>query len=428
MDNLTFSHSDCKEESTSIWLAAVMKFSNTIGVTEVFNSFKLKMKTYDYTVSQKLITLICSIVKGCKYNVDINTELKEERLVANMFGMEHFPDQSQISEVLSRTDENSIDQLSDIHSKLFAKNSQSTSLDGIVTVDFDQSGLIANGKSYELAQEGYFPKKRNQKGYQMSAAFIGKSSETLSLFLDPGGTHCSSRFKDLLKTTIAKLNTPLSNGELIIRGDSGYGSSENIEIMESIPNLKYVVKGYSTIRASNLAKGIPHTEYEQAAEAAWVYEMPTDTDRRIIIVQILTKKGELKYTMLVTNISKKQMSAVELFHFYNERQTIEAFFKTVKNTYGMRNLRSTKFYGIYSFLWLVFITHNIVTWFRQTMLANTPLENVGVKVLVEKVGKIKGKIQEAADEIIVLIPNVSVLARKLIDALTRPKIEQLSFL
>lgn len=55
------------------------------------------------------------------------------------------------------------------------------------------------------------------------------------------------------------------------------------------------------------------------------------------------------------------MNPVELFHFYNGRQTIEAFFKMIKNIYHIRNLRTSKFYGIYGFMWLVFITYNLIS-------------------------------------------------------------------
>ncbi|MDU2832825.1 MULTISPECIES: transposase [Clostridium] len=55
------------------------------------------------------------------------------------------------------------------------------------------------------------------------------------------------------------------------------------------------------------------------------------------------------------------MSTVEIFYFYNKRQTIEAFFKMAKNVYHIKNLRTSKFYGIYGFLWLVFITHNLIS-------------------------------------------------------------------
>jgi hypothetical protein len=165
----------------------------------------------------------------------------------------------------------------------------------------------------------------------------------------------------LLKSTLSKYTDSLNNGNLIIRSGSGYGSTDIIELMKSIPNLKSVTKGYSTAKAKNLAREIPYSEYTQADEAAWVYELPNTNGLRIIIVQILTKSGKLKYTMLVTNIDLNDMDAVQLFHFYNERQTIEAFFKMAKNVYHIKNLRTTSFYGIYGFLWLVFLTHNLIT-------------------------------------------------------------------
>ena len=73
------------------------------------------------------------------------------------------------------------------------------------------------------------------------------------------------------------------------------------------------------------------------------------------------------------------MHAIDLFHFYNKRQTIEAFFKMAKNIYNIKNLRTSKFYGIYAFLWLVFITHNLISQFKSTVLYGTELEDVGGK-------------------------------------------------
>jgi hypothetical protein len=82
-----------------------------------------------------------------------------------------------------------IEQLTKIHHNLFMKNSYSLSCGNKVVVDFDQTGLIANGRTYEFAEKGYFPKKKNQRGYKASATFTGEHSETVALFLDPGNIH-----------------------------------------------------------------------------------------------------------------------------------------------------------------------------------------------------------------------------------------------
>jgi len=221
----------------------------------------------------------------------------------------------------------------------------------------------------------------------------------------------------------------LKAGRLVIRADSGYGAMKNIEKLMAIQRLQFVVKGYSSRKAARIAKTIALDAYTQADDAAWVYELPvSDSGLRTILVQVLGSKGELTYTLLHTNISRKKMSAVQAFHFYNGRQTMEAFFKAAKNTYGIKNLRTSSFYGIYSFIWLVFMTHNLITWFRMIKLENTELSHVGVKTLVEKCSRIRGFVIRTANRIKIVIPNLSKLARLLLDALAEPDYIQLGFL
>ena len=294
-------------------------------------------------------------------------------------------------------------------------------------VDCDQTGLIANGKTFELAEKGYFAKKKNQRGYQLAAAFTGGHSETVAMFLDSGNTHCTDHYDDLLNAIQSKFQDQIDNGSLILRTDSGFGSSENVEKLLSIPRLKFITKAYSTKTASNIGKDICLTEFTQVAEAAWVHELPENNGIRNIIVQTLSKNGKVKYSLLITNISSNDMDAVEIFHFYNKRQTIEAFFKMAKNVYHIKNLRTSKFYGIYGFLWLVFITHNLVSWFKSTVLYGTKLDNVGVRALVKNIGSIRGFVKRTSEGIVVNIPPITKLAKMIADAIILPRYIQMAF-
>lgn len=429
MNRITVSKSDCKQETTSAWLASILQFCIDGGFLASFKGFKLKMREVNYTVYQKLLTVMASIMMGCKSTKDINEVLGPETLSANMLDMDRFPDQSQINTFLTRMDSDSIVQLKDIHHELFIKYSHSLSSLEDVVVDIDQSGLVANSKTYEFADKGYFPHKRGKKGYQISAAFTGKHSETVDLHFDPGNTHCQDRLKDLLDSIILKYSENLKVGKLIIRADSGYGAIDNIQMLHAIEGLKFIVKGYSTKKAASIAKTVPLSDYIQVDDGAWVFELPElEEGLRVILVQVLGKKGDLTYTLLYTNISKNKLSTVETFHFYNGRQTIEAFFKMAKNTYGIKNLRTGKFYGIYGFIWLVFITHNLITWFKSTTLKGTKLENVGVKVLVEKCSRIKGFVERTNQGIKVIVQPLTKLSKLLANALSQPDYVQLSFL
>lgn len=429
MNRITISSSDCKVETTSTWLASLIQFAKDIDFFASLQAFKLNMKKMDYSVFQKLTTIMASVIMGCESTKEINPVLASESLAANMLGMEHFPDQSQINRMLNRMDQSSVDQLRNIHHQLFRDHSHSLSGDSDIVIDIDQSGLIASSKSYEFAEKGYFPHKRGKTGYQISAAFIGEHSEVLDFHLDPGNVHCQDRLDSLVSSISTKLPEQLKNGSVILRADSGYGAVKNIEKLMAIKGLRFILKGYSTKKAADMAKAVSFDSYEKADDSAWVFELPqTDNRLRTILVQILGSKGDLTYTLLHTNINKSKLSAVEAFHFYNGRQTIEAFFKTAKNVYGIKSLRTKSFYGLYSFLWLVFMTHNLISWFRIIKLQGSELSNVGIKTLIKKCSRIQGFVERTAQGIFVRLQPLSKLAKLLIDALSEPEYVQLCFL
>jgi hypothetical protein len=424
MKSISFNTGEFKQEKTSAWLLAFMQFGKTIGVFDLLGQVRVKMKEVDYSVHQKFITLMLSVAIGCRYTSDINEMLVTDTVAARIFDMPRFPDQSQINELIRRADITTVEQLKEVHHVSFTQNARCLSTTETVVADIDQTGLIANGKTYKCADKGYFCKKKNQRGYQVSAAFCGgENSETLGMYLDPGNTHCSHRFEDLLKDILAKLPDAARETRLILRLDSGYGSDANVEKMRN--KVLFVAKAYSTVRAANIAKTIKKEDWEEIDDCVDTYELPNTDVVRYIIVRTLTRKGDFEYTMLISNIPAIKMSAHDLYHFYNGRQTIEAFFKMCKNIYHIENLRTRSFEGIYTFLWTVFITHNIISWMKKTTFSDSKLEGVGTKTLIEKLGSIAAEVKETLEGIIVTLPSISTLARKFVECM-QPKYEQLT--
>ena len=112
--------------------------------------------------------------------------------------------------------------------------------------------------------------------------------------LDSGSIHCTDHYDDLLKSIISKYNEQIHNGKLILRTDSGFGSAKNVKKLLSITNLKFVTKGYSSVKAKSLAKNILYSEYDKADETAWVYELPQINKVRYIkIKHLLTKNPHI---------------------------------------------------------------------------------------------------------------------------------------
>jgi len=423
MNSLASSTDERNVKATNPWLVTVLRFAQRIDFFKPFNRFSLPMKEVNYTVLQKIQTLIASIAVGCQYTCEINEALVPDTAAANLIGLPQFPEQSQINRFLTRCTADNVAQLKAIHQELFCEHHLHQSEGKQIMVDIDQSGLIAGGKTYELANKGYFPRRRGMKGYQLSAAFAGQTGQALSFYLDPGNTHCNDRFADLVADVAACFKD--YRQDLIIRADSGYGTAENIETMQSL-GMRFIVKGCSSRQARNLAAQVKSEQWLEINRQVQVAELKSGTSGlRVIACETLTPAGKKVYTHLLTNIA--WLNPVELFHFYNERQTIEAFFKLCKHTYGIKNLRTTKFDGIHAFLWLVLITHNLLTWMKVLLLHGTGLECAGIRTILNKVGRLKVVVQESSAGAAYILPGLSKMVRILMSAFCGNNPIQLEF-
>jgi len=133
----------------------------------------------------------------------------------------------------------------------------------------------------------------------------------------------------------------------------------------------------------------------------------------------------LKIFTLGLHFNKTLTKLKYLFYYYNEKQTIEAFFKVCKSTYHIKNLRTRVFNGIYGFLWLVFLSHNIITLMKRTVLADTEIENIGMRELISKFGDIEADVVEEGNSFKLILPPLNRLSKVLIDTINS-KYKQIS--
>ncbi len=114
----------------------------------------------------------------------------EEEAAANYLGKERWPDQSQINRYLRRFTAANVDERGAVHEQARCQESRARRTGGLLVVDINQCGLVANGQTYEFHRKGYFLHKQGGKGYQLSLAYIGAYEEAVALYLDPGNVHC----------------------------------------------------------------------------------------------------------------------------------------------------------------------------------------------------------------------------------------------
>src|SRR5262245_48926462 len=162
---------------------------------------KIKMKVVKYSLVNKAQAVIAELLMGCRHTRAINETLQPERAAASYLGLERFPEQSQIKGYLTRFSEENVQQLGHVQLEILVRQSRARHAVGWLVVDIDQCGLVANRKTHEFKRKGYFPRKRGEEGYQLSAAYLGAYDEALQLYLDPGNVHNSQRLEDLLRDT-----------------------------------------------------------------------------------------------------------------------------------------------------------------------------------------------------------------------------------
>lgn len=389
MNSITYEASETQVETVSAFLMMVLEYCAEIGLFRLLEqTVKVKLKAVVYSVLNKAQTVIASLIMGCAHTKAINETLAEETAAARYLGMARFPDQSQINRYLTRFDATNVAQLGEVHAPVFMQESRARRAVGTIVVDIDQCGLVANGKRYEWARKGYFPRKRGQQGYQLSAAYIGACDEAVQVYLDPGNCHCATRLPELLRAIDRALATDNPGVRLIRRLDAGYDSAENRRLLSALRG-SFLLKSAQPEHAARLARAVSLRQWLWVADGVHGVELPVEEGVRRLLYEFALPEGRYEYAVLYTNLPAAEFGVARCFHFYNERQTIEAFFRQSRHVCNIQNLRSRRFHAIYAFLRFVFLMHNVIHWARQARLAQTELAHASTAALVTRVARMR---------------------------------------
>jgi hypothetical protein len=420
MSKIAFEAGEPQEETVSAFLMLVLEYATEIGLFSLLERLlQVTMKTVRYTPLYKAQTVIASLVLGCAHTKAINETLREEVAAANYLGMPRFPDQSQINRYLTRFTEANVRELGDVQTRVLRQQSQARRAAGLLVVDIDQCGVVANGKTYEFHRKGYFPHKRGEEGYQVSLAYIGAYEEAIQLYLDPGNAHCTHRLADLL-CDVDRLFGPEDTALALIRRlDAGYDSAAHRQMLAGLPGY-VVLKGASSTLARRLAQRVAVQDWLPVADDVHGVEVPPDeTGLRRLVYELHQADGTVDYALLYTNLPAADWGVSRLFAFYNERTTIEAFIAASRHVYNIQNLRSRKLHAIYAFLRFVVLTHNLLHWAKLARLAQTTLVSATTRQLVCYVARVRAHIRWDGHWHIRILPS-SHWAALLLAALTQP--------
>jgi hypothetical protein len=142
-------------------LAALLVHYQQNQVLSSLSQVDIKMKTRDFTPVSKLEQVLISILAGCQYLVEVNSKLKPEQALAQVWGLPRFADQATLASTLDALTQKNSEQIQEAVTKHWQKYGRVTEHDwrGFLWLEFDLSGLPC-GKQGQKATRGYFSGKK----------------------------------------------------------------------------------------------------------------------------------------------------------------------------------------------------------------------------------------------------------------------------
>jgi hypothetical protein len=146
-------------------LAALCAHYQQNHMLEPLAGVEIPMRERDFDSADKLIQILLSILTGCMTLSEVNSRLKLEFRLADVWGWARFADQSSLSRTLDALTLKNIEQLHSSTTTIWRNHSQIKEHDwrSYLWLDFDLSGLPCSPQAQE-SQRGYFSDKKTPLG------------------------------------------------------------------------------------------------------------------------------------------------------------------------------------------------------------------------------------------------------------------------
>lgn len=142
-------------------LAVLLAYYRQEQVLQPLENVIVKMKTRQFSPTDKLEQVLVSILAGCQTLSEVNTTIRPDPFLAQAGGWVCVAEQSTLSETLDALTLMNIEQLDGAVRTIWCRHSATLQRDwrAFLWLDFDLSGLLS-GKQAEGSRRGYFSGKK----------------------------------------------------------------------------------------------------------------------------------------------------------------------------------------------------------------------------------------------------------------------------
>ena len=142
-------------------VAALAAYYERQKVLEPLEKIIPEVAKSDFSLANQLTQVMLSILTGCEYLSMVNTKLRPERKLAQVYGIKQFAHQSTLSRSLDGLSLTNLTDLEQAVRLISGRCSRTSRHDwrGHLLLDFDLSGLPC-GKQAEGSKKGFFSGKK----------------------------------------------------------------------------------------------------------------------------------------------------------------------------------------------------------------------------------------------------------------------------
>jgi hypothetical protein len=416
-------------------LASFLRFVQRAGVEPTLAAavrVPVQERRTGFTRVQKSLALLAALAAGCRSARDGDFTVAADPAASAVLGLSRWPHSSQLTRHLRAFRPQHVQALRSAAEDVVATHSvarRRLRRGERVVVDLDQTAISANGRTYQRAAKGRFPKK-GARGYQATAVFAGDTGggddEVLAVFLDPGNAHATWRFADAL-AALERVLGPLERlPGLVLRFDCQYATPDDLAILLE-RGIAFVGRVYADGTAATWARErVGALAWTELSPVKWVAELgdgPVSGNRpdvvcRRVLVRSTGARHRAGYTAILTNLPAEELPAAELEPFYEARQTIEGWLSEAADALQLKGLWSRAFAGLEAFLLHAALVSNLLNWWeRRQLRPASGLPHLGLRQLVGRVVSLPARIlQTAGGRLALLLPPAHPYARRLAPA------------
>jgi hypothetical protein len=353
---------------------------------------QIPMRQRYYSSSSKLIQIFLSILAGCETLSLVNSLLKHELLLANLWGWDHFADQSSLSRTLDQLTLKQIEVLRSASLQIWKPISQVMARDWrkFLWLDFDLSPLPCGPLAQE-SQKGYFGEQRG-RGRQLARVSAIETRETIWSDVFPGNAHTLHCLHPAVEAAETALDlAPNQRKRTVWRIDGGAGADDEFRWLLA-KDYHVNSKGLSHVRAETLAKRVKR--WDRYRDKVWIAEVepPIDYGRKVRVFVKRQEKDEGFHDSYYVSTLSLPSKGIFL-HFYDDRGGAEVEqFRADKDGLSMEAKRKHSYVGQKAYILLTDLAHNMLADFYHRALVGSRFEDYGLKRIVRDLFAFPGRL------------------------------------